>query len=68
MHLKEVADFTSFTTWVTFHLEGEQMTVRCAGCRTSLGYVPADPFAKDEMARQIGAIREAGHAQHKPAN
>jgi hypothetical protein len=59
---------TSPDVWVTFHPEGEQITVRCAGCRTIIGHLPADPFAKDEIVRQIGAIREAGHEHHKPAD
>ena len=54
--------------WVTFHPEGELITVRCAGCRAIIGHLPADPFAKDEIVRQIGMIREAGHEHHKPAN
>jgi hypothetical protein len=52
--------------WVTEHPEGERIVVRCAGCQNIIGYLPADPFAKEEMARQIGAIREAGHENHKP--
>jgi hypothetical protein len=59
---------TSPDAWVTFHEKGEHITVRCAGCRTIIGHLPADSFAKDEIARQIGAIREAGHEHHKPAD
>ena len=54
--------------WVTFHPEGEQIVVRCAGCKTIIGHLPADPYQVSEIAAQIGAIRQAGHEQHKPAH
>ena len=54
--------------WVTLHPEGELIAVRCAGCRAIVGHLPADPFAKDEIVRQVGAIRKAGHEHHKPAD
>lgn len=59
---------TSPDAWVTFHPEGGQIAVRCAGCRIIIDHLPANPFAKDEIARQIGAIREAGHEHHKPTD
>jgi hypothetical protein len=52
--------------WVTYHEQGDQVAVRCAGCDTILGYLPADE--KEEIAAQIIAIRLAGHDQHKPAD
>lgn len=55
---------------VTRHpdLENRRMMVRCAGCRTVVGHLPLDPFEKEEMVRQITAIRLAGHERHKPAD
>ena len=56
--------------WVTKHPdpEGKWIVVRCAGCRTVIGHLPIDPFEKEEMVRQIGAIRLSGHELHKPAS
>ena len=59
---------TSPDVWVTFHSEGEQIIVRCAGCRTVIGHLPVDSSATEEIARQIGVIREAGHERHKPTD
>jgi hypothetical protein len=54
--------------WVTLHPDGKRTVVRCAGCRNVIGELPADPFEKEEMVRQINAIRQAGHGLHEPAN
>ena len=54
--------------WVTLHPAGKRTVVRCAGCHNVIGELPADPFEKEEMVRQINAIRQAGHELHKPAN
>ena len=54
--------------WVTLHPDGERIVVRCAECQTVIGEQPADPFEKEEMVRQINAIRQVGHELHKPAN
>lgn len=59
---------TSPDAWVTFHHEDEQITVRCAGCRSIIGHLPVDQFAKSESVRHIKMLREAGHEQHKPAD
>jgi hypothetical protein len=59
---------TSSDAWVTFHQESEQITVRCAGCRTIIGHLPVDHFAKDDSVKLIGMLRETGHEQHKPAD
>ena len=52
--------------WVTFHPEGEQIIVRCAGCRSIIGQLPADAYQVSEIAAAIAAIRQAGHELHKP--
>ena len=56
--------------WVTKHPDpaSKWVVVRCAGCRTVLGHFPDDPFEKEEMVRQIGAIRLSGHELHKPVD
>jgi hypothetical protein len=56
--------------WVTQHpdQENKRIVVRCAGCRTVIGHLPVDPFEKEEMAKQIAAIRLSGHEPHKPAD
>lgn len=59
---------TSPDAWVTFHPKDEQITVRCAGCRAIIGHLPVNSLVQDEVVKQIGAIREAGHEHHKPAN
>ena|SRR5437764_10005732 len=52
--------------WVTFHYKGEQIIVRCAGCRSIIGQIPADAYQVSEIATAIAAIRQAGHESHKP--
>ena len=56
--------------WVIQHsdLENKRIVVCCAGCRTVIGHLPVDPFEKEEMVRQITAIRLSGHELHKPAD
>lgn len=54
--------------WVTQHPMGDYMLIRCAGCQAVLGQWPSDHFAKEEIAEQIGLIREAGHEGHKPSD
>lgn len=46
--------------WVTFHLEGEQITVKCAMCQAILGHLPAD-HDRDRSAKALGDIRLSGH-------
>jgi hypothetical protein len=54
--------------WVTLHTDGKRTVVRCAGCHNVIGELPADPLEKEEMVRQINAIRQAGHGLHEPAD
>ncbi len=56
--------------WVTLRPDpdGKRTVVCCAGCRSVIGELPAGPFEKEEMVRQINAIRQAGHELHKPAD
>jgi len=56
--------------WVTQHpdLESKRIVVRCAGCQTVIGHLPLDPLEKEEIVKQIMAIRLSGHELHKPAN
>lgn len=54
--------------WVTLHSDGKRTVVRCAGCHNAIGELPADLFGKEEMVRQINAMRQAGHELHEPAN
>ena len=54
--------------WVTLHPAGKRTVVSCAGCHNVIGELPADPFEKEEMVKQINTIRQAGHELHKPAN
>ncbi len=53
--------------WATFHTQGEQIAVRCAGCKNIIGYLPAnrDPA---QTAKALIDIRLAGHELHKPEN
>jgi hypothetical protein len=53
--------------WVTYHHDGERITVRCAGCKQVLGSFPAD-YEPVETVRCITAIQLAGHKGHMPAD
>jgi hypothetical protein len=45
---------------VTFHLEGEQIIVKCATCQNIIGHLPTDGERTD-LAAQIVAMRQSGH-------
>jgi hypothetical protein len=53
--------------WVTFHHEGEQIIIRCAGCQNAIGSIPSN-YDRDQAAQAILDMRLAGHEQHKPAD
>ncbi len=53
--------------WVTFTQDGDQIVVRCAGCKNILGYLPADRDAT-QTHEALKSIRLAGHELHKPEN
>lgn len=45
---------------VTFHREGERITVKCAACKNILGYLPVN----GDQASLLDAMRQSGHEHH----
>jgi hypothetical protein len=45
---------------VTFHHEGERITVKCATCKNILGYLPVD----GDQAASLDTMRQSGHEHH----
>lgn len=45
---------------VTFHHEGDKITVKCATCKNTLGYLPID----GDQAPLLNAMRQSGHPHH----
>jgi hypothetical protein len=48
---------------VTFHREGDQITVKCATCKNILGYLPANHDA-DQTAQALQEMRQSGFLHH----
>jgi len=63
--VRQLSSGTLPRAWVTFHPEGEQITVQCAGCKNILGTFPAN-YEPSATVEALGEMLLAGHENHMP--
>ena len=63
--VRQLSSGTLPRAWVTFHEEGEQIIVKCAGCKNILGTFPAN-YEPNATVAALGEMLLAGHENHMP--